>query len=42
VRHAIALLREEIHRNMALLGINTLAEMTPDRLMRMNPNGAQT
>ena len=27
VRHAIALLAEEIHRDMALLGINTLAEM---------------
>lgn len=33
VRHAIHLLREEIHRDMALLGITTLAEMQPDLLM---------
>ena len=32
-RHAIKLLRDEIHRDMALLGISTLAEMTPDSLM---------
>ena len=35
VRHALALLREEIQRDMALLGINALAEMTPDRLLRI-------
>ena len=35
VRHAIALLATEIRRNMALLGINSLAEMTPERLMRL-------
>ena len=35
VRHAIALLAIEIRRNMALLGINSLAEMTPERLMRL-------
>jgi L-lactate dehydrogenase (cytochrome) len=39
VRHAMFILREEIHRNMALLGINSPAEMTPDRLMRLNTNG---
>jgi L-lactate dehydrogenase (cytochrome) len=33
VLHGIRLLREEIDRDMALLGINTLAEMTRDRLM---------
>jgi len=37
VRHAIHILREELQRNMALLGINSLAEMTPDRLLRINP-----
>ena len=33
VRHAITLLWEEIHRNMAMLGINTVKEMTRDFLM---------
>ena len=33
VRHAIKLLRDEIDRDMALLGITTLAEMRRDRLM---------
>ncbi|HZE11432.1 MAG TPA: alpha-hydroxy acid oxidase [Burkholderiales bacterium] len=32
VRHAIKLLREEVDRDMALLGITALAEMTRDRL----------
>lgn len=32
VAHAVALLRREIHRDMALLGVNTLAEVTRDRL----------
>jgi L-lactate dehydrogenase (cytochrome) len=35
VRHGIKLLREEVDRDMALLGINTLAEMTRDRLVDM-------
>jgi L-lactate dehydrogenase (cytochrome) len=35
VAHAHRLLAEEIDRDMALLGINGLAEMTPDRLMRI-------
>jgi L-lactate dehydrogenase (cytochrome) len=33
VHHAIRLLREEIDRDMALLGITTLAEMRPELLM---------
>ena len=33
VGHAIKLLRDEIDRDMALLGITTLAEMRPERLM---------
>jgi len=33
VRHAIKLLRDEIDRDMALVGINTLTEMTHERLM---------
>ena len=34
VRHAIALLRDEIHRDMALLGLSTLADMRAERLMK--------
>ncbi|MCJ8141401.1 alpha-hydroxy-acid oxidizing protein [Ancylobacter sp. A5.8] len=30
VQHAIRLLAEEIHRDMALMGLRTLAELTPD------------
>ena len=33
VRHGVNLLREEVGRDMALLGINTLAEMTRGRLV---------
>jgi len=33
VRHAIKLLQEEVDRDMALLGITTLAEMRRERLM---------
>jgi L-lactate dehydrogenase (cytochrome) len=33
VHHAIKLLKDEIDRDMALLGITTLAEMTPERLV---------
>ncbi len=36
VRHAIALLATEVDRDMALLGINSLAEMTAERLMRLS------
>ncbi len=32
VRHGIGLLRDEIERDMALLGINALAEMTKERI----------
>src|SRR5436305_9262434 len=32
VRHGIGLLREEIERDMALLGITTLAQMTRERI----------
>jgi L-lactate dehydrogenase (cytochrome) len=33
VHHAIALLKEEIHRDMALVGITSLAQMKPELLM---------
>lgn len=33
VRHAIKLLREEVDRDMALLGVTTLAQMTRERLV---------
>ena len=33
VRHAITLLKDEIHRDMALLGVNTLAEMRREMLI---------
>jgi len=35
VGHAIGLLSDEVDRNMALLGICSLAELTPDRLVRL-------
>ncbi|WP_445501265.1 alpha-hydroxy acid oxidase [Microvirga sp. G4-2] len=35
VSHAINILSTEISRNMGLLGINSLAEMRPDRLLRL-------
>ena len=35
VRHAIRLLSDEVDRNMALLGISSLAELTTDRLIRL-------
>jgi L-lactate dehydrogenase (cytochrome) len=35
VSHAIRLLSDEILRDMALLGITSLAELTPDRLVRL-------
>jgi L-lactate dehydrogenase (cytochrome) len=37
VAHAIAILGGEIERNMALLGVNSLAELGPERLMRLAP-----
>ena len=36
VAHAIRLLRDEIDRDMALLGINTLAEVTRERVRAGN------
>jgi L-lactate dehydrogenase (cytochrome) len=35
VSHAIRLLSDEVHRDMALLGITSLAQLTPDRLIRL-------
>jgi L-lactate dehydrogenase (cytochrome) len=35
VRHAIGILAGEIRRNMALLGVNSLAELGPQCLMRL-------
>ena len=32
VHHAIKLLKDEVDRDMALMGMNSLAEMTPERL----------
>jgi L-lactate dehydrogenase (cytochrome) len=37
VRHAIAILAEEIHRDMGLMGINAMGEMHRDALMHMIP-----
>ena len=33
MHHAVALLKEEIHRDMALLGITSLSEMKREYLM---------
>lgn len=33
VAHGIELLKDEIDRNLAMLGVNTCAEMTRDRLL---------
>lgn len=40
VAHAIGLLRAEVDRNMAMLGINHVREMGPDLLVRENPHAA--
>jgi L-lactate dehydrogenase (cytochrome) len=40
VAHAIRLLRDEIDRDMALLGITTLAEMIRDRVRPSNGSGS--
>ena len=37
VRKAITLLREEVSRNMAMLGVNTLAELDASYLLRTPP-----
>jgi L-lactate dehydrogenase (cytochrome) len=39
VRHAITLLKDEIHHDMALLGINTLAEMRRELLVPARGSG---
>ena len=35
VAHAITLLKDEIHRDMALLGVNALGELGQDRLVQV-------
>ena len=35
VRHGIRLLKEEIHRDMALVGVNRLSELEPGRLLKV-------
>jgi L-lactate dehydrogenase (cytochrome) len=35
VAHAIGILKGEVRRNMALLGVNRLDELTPERLVRL-------
>jgi L-lactate dehydrogenase (cytochrome) len=35
VAHAVTLLKDEIHRDMALLGVNALAELDEDRLVQV-------
>lgn len=35
VRHAASILSSEIHRNMGLLGVNSLTEVTPERLFKL-------
>jgi L-lactate dehydrogenase (cytochrome) len=37
VRHAARILGGELDRNMALLGVRSLAELGPERLMRLRP-----
>lgn len=37
VRHAIDILRTEILRDMAMMGVNRLDELTPDHLRRVRP-----
>jgi L-lactate dehydrogenase (cytochrome) len=36
VTHAIGILKGEVRRNMALLGVNRLDELTPERLVRLS------
>jgi L-lactate dehydrogenase (cytochrome) len=35
VERAIDLLQEEIHRDLALIGVNTMADLSPELLMRV-------
>jgi L-lactate dehydrogenase (cytochrome) len=39
VSHAIRLLSDEVDRDMALLGITSLAQLTPDRLVGRSAGG---
>ncbi len=39
VRHAVAILGGELDRDLALLGVNALAELAPGRLVRLTPRG---
>jgi L-lactate dehydrogenase (cytochrome) len=34
VRHALTLLKDEVHRDLALLGIRSIGEFTPDLVRR--------
>ena len=37
VPHAIKLLKDEVDRDMALLGVRSIAEVTPDLVRRLGP-----
>lgn len=37
VRHAIDLLSSEVHRNMGMLGLNRLCDISPEKLMAIGP-----
>jgi L-lactate dehydrogenase (cytochrome) len=41
VHHAITLLRDEVDRNMAMLGATSMAEITPTACARRGPETAQ-
>ena len=38
VGHALRLLREEVDRDMALLGIRSIGEITPDLVRKLTPD----
>jgi L-lactate dehydrogenase (cytochrome) len=38
VRHALALLKDEVDRDMALAGLRSIAEITPDLVRRLGPD----
>ena len=40
VLHAVEILRGEVYRNMALLGVNSFAELGPERVMRIGGRDA--
>jgi L-lactate dehydrogenase (cytochrome) len=37
VRRALSLLKEEVDRDMALLGVRSIAEITPDLVRHLSP-----